>query len=204
MHLTLVGFIFSLVTTNVLFAQSGKEQTKLIRQWYGEIESSLTTYKIVKLNDYSDPDIYEGYSPEIKGWYNEDVKQFVKIEHTGMADWHEEIHNIYLRDEQPFFIYTKGYSAGEMYTAEDLNVTEEELWEMGGKPKTIDHFESRIYFSDKKVIEHLTKRKSFSSLEDDVNLSDVKNEKAPIDQVFGEKEIDYIARIIVAINKSNK
>ncbi len=189
-----------LLASPSVHAQTEVEQIIQIRKWYAEVESNLEQCQVVTMNDYTDPDIYEGYLPEIKAWYDKENKNFIKIQHMGLADWHEKTSYCYLNNGTLFFIYTTGYSPDKMYTAEELNLTEEELWEMGGEVKTIDYYEARIYFVNKEIIRHLTKHKSFPESESDHDLSEVKNEKVAIDEGDGDKEVAYIARIIEALN----
>ena len=130
---------------------------------------------------FYDDNYNSGGSTEIEGYYDTITKEIIKVVEMTYYDWAEDETAYYYRQGQLFFIYSKGNSPGEMYTAQELEITEEELWERGGEAKSLNFYEDRYYYHDKKCIRHLNKSKLIS-VEDEADLSEVPNEKIKIEE----------------------
>ncbi len=195
----------------VAFGQTSSEKVKQIRTWYAESEKLASSCTIVKMNDWADPDQYEGYSPEYTAWYDKNTKTFVKISETGGGDWHETTTSYHLNKGKLFFIFSKGYTPGTMYTAKELNMTEEELWQSGGEAKTLNAFEHRWYVWESTVFKTLVKDKEFTAkngtfdMVEKFNLSDVKNETVIPNDEKARKMFktsnDHLNKIIAELTK---
>ncbi len=107
----------------------------------------------------------------------------------------------YIKDGVLFFIFSKGYNPGEMYTAEELEISDEELWQMGGEAKTLKAFEKRIYFSKGEIIRYLTKDKTFSANTSDFGMSNMDNEAGDIDKLDGQMLNKHVLKMINALNE---
>lgn len=180
----------------LLFSQTEEETVKKIRSWYKETEASLADCRVIHMNDWEAQGDYDGFTPEFTAYFDTVKREFIKILQYGGGDWYEEWTSYYLRNNELFFIFSKGYTPGEMYTAQELNVTEEELWEMGQEAKTLSAFETRIYYNGTDVIRYLTKDKEVSA-EGEYSLKDVKNEKQEIPSAEGTDRLEYL-RLIMA------
>ena len=112
-------FIFLNLFSYLLVAQSIDDEISKIRKWYSETEGKLEKCEVVELNDWVDEDEYSGYTPEITA-YKDEKGKIIKIIEKGFADWHEVSKMFYLKEGELFFVFSKGYGAGEMYTAEEL------------------------------------------------------------------------------------
>ena len=185
----------------LIMAQSVEDEINTIRKWYGKVEGKLTNCQVVELSDWVDDEDYSGYMPEITGYYDKDLDQFIKIVEIGYADWHEITKMYYLNNGELFFIFMKGYYAGEMYTAEELGISEEEFWQMGGEAKNLDAFEERIYFSNEKIIRYLIKEKTFPVNEANFNMSDIDNEKGNIEKLDSQRMSKHVQKMLAALNE---
>ena len=83
------------------------------------------------IDEYYSEEFDGGASQQVQGWRSP-KDEFIKIVFTESADWHEESTSFYLKDNELFFVFIKGYYAGEMYTPEELNISEEEYYQNGG------------------------------------------------------------------------
>ena len=174
--LSLLLFIIPMMT----LAQSEEESVKQIRKWYKEVEDRLDQCIKVPVTMFYDEDYVNGGSTEIEGYFDTINKSFIKIIETTYYDWAEDITSYYFHNGELFFIFQKGSHAGEMYTAEELKLTEEELWQSGGEAKTMIFYEKRNYFNKGICIRNLSKRKEVGS-EEDGDLKEVDHEKIATD-----------------------
>jgi len=173
--LLLLLFIFS----QQVISQTSEESIAKVRKMYKETENVLKTCKIIKSTDWVDEDQYNGYTPEITAYYDPRRKEIVKIVEYGAADWHEYRSSYYLRGGNLFFVFIESNSADEMFTADEMNMSEEELHESGGEAKTMNYSEERIYLLNWKVIRDLTKQKVVD-VSEEPNLKEIKNKEEVI------------------------
>jgi len=173
-------FLLLVLFSNQLISQTTEESILEIRKMYKETENVLNICEIINSNDWIDEEQYNGYTPEITAYYDTRRKEIVKIVEYGAGDWHESTTSYYLREGKLFFVFIESYSPEEMFTGEELGMTEEELHESGGEAKTLDYYEGRIYIKDWVVIRDLTKHKIMSASEGDPSLKEIKNEQEEI------------------------
>jgi hypothetical protein len=166
-------FLFS----SAFFSFSQKEQNQIeeIKSWYKEIESNLKNCAIVKNPSFWDDNYPTGSTLDLVGYYDSTKGYFVKIITYSGGDWHEEWNSYYFNDSILFFIYSRGYTPGEYYTAEEMEMSEEEYWQSGGECKNLDAFEQRLYYADKKCIRFLSKNEIVKDYDENIALTDTKN-----------------------------
>jgi hypothetical protein len=163
----------------ILFlTQSSTQDDRIdqIRAWYKEIEGKLSSCTLIE----TEGEYFEGTVPEVKGWYDNVTNQFIKIEAYMGADNHEETIMYYLNNGIVFFTFTQGTGVDEFYTAEEMNMSEEEYYESGMEAKTYDSWEDRRYFHDRKCIRNLHRSKVYKTSET-LSFKGVENEDAEID-----------------------
>lgn len=133
------------------------ERIKEIRAWYKDVENRLSNCIRIPVTMFYDSDYVSGGSTEMEGYVDTTNNEIIKIvEHT-YYDWAEDESSFYYHEGELFFIFSAGNTPGEMYTAEELGVSEQKLWEMGGEAKTLRYYEERYYFESDKCIQHLHK-----------------------------------------------
>ena len=169
-----------LIVPALSFSQTEEDRIKDIRSWYKEVEGNLENCIKIPLTMFYDSEYVRGGSTEIEGYYDTINKVIIKIVERTYYDWAEDATSYYFHDKEMFFIFSTGSGPGEMYTAEELGVSEEELWEMGGEAKTLNYYQDRYYYQNEKCIRHLNKAAEISS-EEEVDMSKVENEKQTID-----------------------
>ncbi|UKN02175.1 hypothetical protein K6119_01415 [Paracrocinitomix mangrovi] len=175
-----IAFLLVLLSFNS-FSQDEEQRIKDIRKWYASIESQLENCRVDTLQDFNDSEYVIGGYVEVFGYFDTISNSYIKFEEQASYDWAYAITSYYFHEGQLFFIFTEGSGPGEMYTAEELEITEEELWNRGGEAKTIVAFEERYYYdSDGKCIRKLHKEKEFPS-EEEPDLSETVNEKESVD-----------------------
>ena len=197
--LKIAHYLLLLLLPSFLIAQTTDDKIKNIRSWYKDVEENLTRCTVIELTDWVDEQEYFGYNPVFKGYYNAENKQFIKIEEKGMADWHEVTKMYYLKGGVLFFVFIKGYNADEMYTAEELGISETEFWQRGGEAKNLKAYEERIYLAENKTIRYLKKEKIFSTGEQNFDMSDLNNENRNTNEIDTQRIISYVNRILNAI-----
>ncbi|MBD3635889.1 MAG: hypothetical protein HUJ25_00995 [Crocinitomicaceae bacterium] len=166
-----------LFTSFVLTAQTNEDRIEEIRSLYKDVESRLKNCREIPLTLFYDEDYVTGGSTETVGYYDTTKKELIKITETSYYDWAEDVTSYYFHKGELFFIFSKGNSRGEMYTADELGISEDELWESGGEAKTLIYYENRYYFLDKTCIRHLSKEVEIDA-DKEGDLSKVENEKA--------------------------
>lgn len=182
-----------------LWAQ--EEDIANIRKWYKSVEGRLKTSEVKKLMDFEDTIQYSGMAGEVEAWYDANEKQYIKIVENGYADWHMEKASFYFKDGEVFFIFIETESAGEMYTAEELGVTDEELWQSGGEAKTMNYTQERIYIKDNKCIRYLVKEKDFPAEDKEHSLKDVKNKDGDMGGLDMDYYTSHIGQLKLALKK---
>ncbi|MBN4077549.1 hypothetical protein JYT25_00185 [bacterium AH-315-C20] len=171
--MALIGCLILLVMTQSSTTDGHIDQ---IREWYKEIEAKVKTCQLVE----TEGEYFEGTTPEVKGWYEKETEQFIKIECYMGADHHEETVSYYLNNGIVFFTFTEGTGVDEFHTAEDMGMGEDEYWESGMEAKTYDSWEDRLYFHDEKCIRSLH-RSNIYKVGDALSFKGVDNENAEID-----------------------
>ncbi len=156
-----------------LFSQGTESDIQQIRGWYAEVEGLLNDCEEIDLADYT---AFEVDGPtEIKAFYHPESNKIIKIVMTIFQDWHEESNQHYLKDHQLFFTFTDGYFADEMYTAEELDMDEDQYFMNGGEAKTLAYYQYRTYYKKKEVIRFLSKEKVIAVSDDRPDLSKIPN-----------------------------
>lgn len=183
--------MFSVLFSTSILAQDIEDDIKQIRKWYGEVESKMKECQKMNLEDYTQLEDIDG-PMEVLAYYHPATDKFLKIEFRVFADWHEEVSQYYLNNEQLFFEYTTGNSADEMYTAEELNITEQEFWERGGEAKTISYSQYRTYYKDGEVIRFLSKFKTVKSEDPAPDFSKMENVTEAVNDANGAPNIEAI------------
>lgn len=166
--------------TFVTYSQSEDKKVKEIRSWYSDVESRLSQCIRVPITMFYDKDYVNGGSTEIEGFYDTINKEFIKIVEVTYYDWSEDVVSYYFHEGNLFFIFQEGSHAGQLYTADELDVTEQELWESGGEAKTMIFYENRYYYAEEACIRHLQKSIEVA-VEETPDLKEIKNKKAKTD-----------------------
>ncbi|MBN1500552.1 MAG: hypothetical protein JW982_10365 [Spirochaetes bacterium] len=117
-----------------------------IRKQYQEIESNIKNLDKME-------------SEGITGYYDPENKQLVKITTALLRDWYEENCSFYFHEGELFFIFIERCSGEEMFTTEELGITEEQLWQSGWEAKTLKFSQDRIYVKKNKCIRYLSREK---------------------------------------------
>ena len=156
-----------------------EEDIQQIKTWHKQIEDNLSKCVKIPLTVFYDEDYVTGGSNDLEGYFDTTTNQLVKIvEHT-YYDWAEDENAYYFHDGNLFFVFSSGSYPGEMYTAEELETIEDELWQRGGEAKTINYYERRIYYKAAICIKHLYKEKEYD-VEETPNLSSTENGEPPL------------------------
>lgn len=164
------------------YSQSTDDRIKEIRSLYKDVESRLANCIKIPITMFYDEDYITSGSSEMEGYYDTTSRELIKIvEHT-YYDWAESEVSFYFNKGDLFFVYDRGNTPGEMYTAEELGMTEQELWESGGEAKSLEYYENRYYFEGRTCIQHKSKNKEIL-IDDDPDLSEVPNEKMDATEV---------------------
>ncbi|MEX1002606.1 MAG: hypothetical protein WDZ35_10870 [Crocinitomicaceae bacterium] len=172
-----------LVLTLFLFPSvigyGNEEDIQQIKEWYKQIEDNLDNCVKVPLTAFYDEDYVTGGSSDLEGYIDTTTNQLVKIiEHT-YYDWAEDVNSYYFHEGNLFFIFSHGNYPGEMYTAEELEISEDELWQRGGEAKTINYYERRVYYKSAVCIRHQYKEKEYD-VEAQPDLKLEKNDEPPL------------------------
>jgi len=193
---------FLILISFISIGQTEDESVSKIRKWFKATEANLESCVQVKLNDWEADTYYSGYTPEFIGFYDTTKNELIKVDRYGAADWHELWTSYYFKDGKLFFIFERGYTPGEMYTAKDLGITEEELWERGQDAKTCEAFETRAYYVNDKVVRYLKKEQEVS-VESKIKVSsEVKSVKKDVAEANAAVEIQYTKQFIAMLKKS--
>lgn len=170
--------ILLLIIPFVSFAQTEEERITAIRKWFKETESKLKACKQFTYQDLQDPDYVTGGSSDQVVYFDTATNQIIKITEYIYYDWAYTETSWYFNQSKCYFVFEKSSSVKDMYTAEELGMTDEEFWQSGGEAKTMEHTENRLYFNKEgKCIRYLVKNKVVSADESSPDMSEVKNEK---------------------------
>lgn len=179
------------------------EQINTIKKWYSEVEANVAACRVVKMDDWVDEDEYSGYTPAYTFYLDKETGACIKFVEYGAADWHEITKSYYFHEGELFFVFETGYFPGEMMTAEELEISEEELWEMGGEAKTLRGFENRIYFWKGKTIQFLSKEiESENGVE--FNFQAIENQSEDKSLIEAEGYLAHAGKCILALRKKEQ
>ena len=137
-----------------------EKQIADIRTWYSEVEAVLERCIVVTAGSSAGP------NAEVTGYYDTISQSFVKVVDQYMGDWNEGIYSYYFHEGELFFLFEEVYTTDGTYSAEELGITDEELWRRGPQPKSLLFTQERKYFRDNECIQHLTKQVN-TDVEDD-------------------------------------
>lgn len=181
------------------FGQDCEDAITDIRAWYKSTEANLKNCAVIEVNDWIDEEQYNGYTPEVVAYFDTVAYEIIKIDEYGQSDWYEETKSYYFKNGALYFLFAKGYSPGEMYTATELNITEHELWERGWEAKTLEYFEKRTYFKNNKVIRCLEKSELFPANESDPEMKDISNVQVELSDSEGDDEIKHTNKLLLML-----
>jgi hypothetical protein len=173
MNKLVVLLLFIPILTN---AQDTEDRIKNIRAWYKDIESRLDKCVEIPFTMYYDENYDKGGSSDLMGYYDTVSMELIKVVEHNYMDWAEDISSYYYYKGDLFFIYQNGYTPGEMFTATELGISDDELWESGGEAKTLEHYQNRYYFLDKNCIQYLHKEAEVD-IDKEADLKDVEHKE---------------------------
>lgn len=183
------------------FTQNADDQIKQIRTWYKEVESKLDQCKIIKLYDFYDEDFVTGGSSEAMCFYDTINNEIIKIIEETYYDWAIDRSSYYYHDGDIFFVFSEGNSPGEMYSADELGISEEELWERGGEAKTLNYYQDRFYYHADVCIRHLNKALELSAEAEEPTFKEVDNETQKIDNEFTHSLMKHAINLYLEFSK---
>lgn len=156
-----------------LEAQNVTDEVAKIKTWFAEIVNNPTKYP---QKDFSNFLYIDGSNVTVSCSKDKVSNQIVLISTNGSSDWVEYTTDYYFRNGVLFFVFKTGYSVHEWATREDLGLSEEAFDEIGGAPKSLEHYEHRIYFANETCIRYLEKKKVRKADDYENNMSDVSNQ----------------------------
>lgn len=181
---SVIGVIFFCLSVGNSFSQNDS-RIDTIRTWFKQIESHSKSQTIQLFHDIENPNYVKGGSSEVIFYFDSLSGNISKVVETTYYDWHESKTSWYFNDAKCFFIFDESNGAEEMYTAEELNITEEELWQRGGEAKTIIFTENRIYFDENgNCIRYLNKEKTVESSQTEADMSSIKNKSLEVNDPY--------------------
>ena len=178
------GLIVFFLSSFIGQAQNEVEDIAQIKKWYQTIEENLDNCITYKVDEFVHDDNSGENSSELLAFFDKETNQFVKLVEYTAGEWHEQWMSYYFNNGTLFFIFVEGYYGGDYYSAEELDLEEEEYYQMGLEPKNLDAYEERFYFSQNECIEYLTKSKTIN-IDAPRDLSNIKNEDGDL------YDIDY-------------
>ncbi|MCB9224066.1 MAG: hypothetical protein H6582_07830 [Crocinitomicaceae bacterium] len=184
-------------------SQSTEDRVKTIREWYKETEGKIKNCIQLPLTDINDPNYVVGGSYDIIAYYDSASHQIIKIVEETYYDWAVNKTSWYFKKGECFFIFNEFNGAKEMYTAEELEITEEEYWQRGGEAKTVEFNEDRMYYnSEGKCIRYLNKNTVVPASETQPNMKDVSNETLDENDTYCVELKDHGIYILTAARKN--